>query len=102
MLLSDRQARATRLLYLEIFWSSILGGVCTFNAAYVLRLGGSSLDVSLLGAVPALVTVLLSVPAGHFLQTRAHPIAWTLVCLGAYWTGWLAFAFIPWIHLGGL
>jgi len=95
-------ARASRLLYLEIVWSSILGGVITFNAAYLLRLGGSNLDISLLVALPALASVLLSVPAGHFLQSRAHPGRWTLATLAAYWSGLLVWAFVPWVHLGGL
>jgi MFS family permease len=68
----------------------------------LLRLGGTNFDVSLNTALPSLGSVLISVPAGHFLQSRANPGRWTLACLGLYWTGFLLLAAVPGMHLGGL
>ncbi len=102
MLLTRNEARATRLLYLEIVLSSVPGGIIAFNGAYLLRLGGSNLEVSLLGALPALAAVFVSVPAGHFLQTRCHPHRWTMACLGIYWTGFFLMGLAPLIPLRGV
>ena len=102
MLLTRTEAQATRLPYLEIVLSSVPGGIVAFNAAYLLRLGGSNLEVSLLRTLPALAAVFVSVPAGHFLQTRRHPHAWTMACLGLYWTGFFLMGLAPLIHLRGV
>ena len=102
MLLTRHEARLTKLLYTEIFFSSLPAAVIAFNGAYVLRLGGSSLDVSLLTALPALAAALLSVPVGAFLQGRANPHRWVLACLGLYWTGFFLLAFVPWVRLPGV
>ena len=102
MMAPRTEARIRRLLYLEIIWSSVLGGITAFNAVYLLRLGGTNFDVSLNTALPSLGAVLISVPAGHFLQSRAHPGRWTLLCLALYWTGFLLLGAVPWVHIGGL
>jgi len=102
MLTSRAEARIRRLLYFEIMWSSVLGGITAFNAVYLLHLGGTNFDVSLNTALPSLGSVLISVPAGHFLQSRTHPGRWTLLCLAVYWTGFLLLAVVPGLHLGGL
>ena len=102
MVTSRTEARIRRLLYLEIMWSSVLGGITAFNAVYLLRLGGTNFDVSLNTALPSLGSVLISVPAGHFLQSRAHPGRWTLLCLAIYWTGFLLLGAVPWVHIRGL
>ena len=102
MVTARTEARIRRLLYLEIMWSSVLGGITAFNAVYLLRLGGTNFDVSLNTALPSLGSVLISVPAGHFLQSRAHPGRWTLLCLAIYWTGFLLLGAVPWVHIGGL
>jgi MFS-type transporter involved in bile tolerance (Atg22 family) len=102
MLFRPINPRLIRLLYLEIMWSSILGGITAFNAAYVVRLGATSTEVSLMSALPALSAIFISIPAGRFIQTRAHPERWTLVMLALHWTGCLMLALVPWLHLGFL
>jgi hypothetical protein len=77
-------------------WSSILAGVTAFNAAYVVRLGASNIDVSLMSALPALSAIFISIPAGRFIQTRARPERWTLVS----WSYTLVLALVPWLGLG--
>ncbi|MCC7360034.1 MAG: MFS transporter [Anaerolineales bacterium] len=95
-------AHNARLLYREIFFSSILSGIIAFNSAYVLRLGASNADISLLSALPALMAMLVAVPAGQFLQGRARPHRWILTALGIHWTGFLLLGFVPWVQLGWL
>jgi len=102
MLFHPADARNARLLYREIFFSSILGGIIAFNSAYVLRLGATNGDISLLSALPALMAMLVAVPAGQFLQGRARPTRWILTALGIHWTGFLLLAFVPWVHLDWL
>ena len=53
----DRQTteRNLRYLVIEIFWAAIFTGCVAFNAAYIIRLGGSNLLVSLLTSGAALV-----------------------------------------------
>jgi MFS family permease len=94
--------RTLRLLYLEIFWSSILAGALAFNGAYVVRLGATNADISLLSALPALSAIFISLPAGRFIQSRTHPGWWTLASLALHWTGFLLLAFVPWANLPGL
>ena len=102
MLFLPADARNARLLYREIFFSSILGGIIAFNSAYVLRLGATNGDISLLSALPALVAMLVAIPAGQFLQGRSRPKRWILTALGVHWTGFLLLAFIPWATLDWL
>ncbi len=35
-MVTHTEARIWRLLYLEIMWSSVLGGITAFNAVYLL------------------------------------------------------------------
>lgn len=95
-------ARTTRLLYLDIFWQSILAGTLAFNGAYVLRLGASNTAISLMSALPPLAAIFIALPAGYFLQARRHPRWWTLASLGVHWLGFLLLAVVPWVRLPGL
>ncbi len=89
-------------LVLEIFWASILGSVATFNAAYAIRLGADNFQVSLLSSIPALVAVLVSFPAGVFLQRRRRRKPWVLGSLQVYRVGYLLVAAAPWMHFFGI
>src|SRR3990172_4167630 len=63
-------------LVVEIFWASMLAAAATFNAAFAIRLGASNSEISLLSSVPALMAVLVSIPAGRFLRRRPHRRPW--------------------------
>jgi len=102
MSLLPLDARTTRLLYLDIFWQSILAGTLAFNGAYVLRLGASNTAISLMSALPSLAAIFIALPAGYFLQARRHPRGWTLLSLGVHWLGFLLLAVVPWVRLPGL
>ncbi len=100
--LSNHDDRNAWYLVLELFWASILGSVATFNAAYAIRLGADNLQVSLLSSIPALMAVIVSYPAGQFLQRRARRMPWVLGTLFAYRASFLLVAMAPWLHLAGI
>jgi hypothetical protein len=88
-------------LVVEMFWASMLAAAATFNAAYAIRLGATNTHVSLLSSIPALMAVLVSIPAGQFLQKRPKRKPWLLWSLGLYRFGYLAVILIPWLPLEG-
>lgn len=57
-----------RYLVVELFWAAIQAGCVSFNAAYLIRLGGSNLQVSLLTAGGALIVALTTLPFAALVQ----------------------------------
>jgi len=82
-------------LSLEVFWAAILGAVATFNAAFALRLGATNSDIGLLSSLPALIAVLISIPAGRFLARSARQKSWILASLFVHRLGYLLIAAVP-------
>ena len=82
-------------LSIEIFWAAILSGVASFNAMFVVRLGASNTDIGLLTSLPALVAILISLPAGRFLQSRRQRKPWIQWSLAIHRTGYLVIALLP-------
>jgi MFS family permease len=59
-------------LYFDIAWFGILSGsAINFLNVYAARLGASAFQIGLLGAMPAMVSLFLSIPAGNWLQNRS-------------------------------
>jgi MFS family permease len=100
--LSKTDDRNAWYLILEIFWASILGSVAAFNSAYAIRLGAENFQVSLLSSIPALMAMIVSYPAGHFLQSRARRMPWVLGSLMIYRASFLLVAVSPWLHFLGI
>jgi len=86
-------------LVLEILWASVLGSAGTFNAAFALRLGATNAQIGLLSSIPALLAVLIAIPAGSFLHTRANRVPWLWGSLFLHRLGYLIIAFIPWLPI---
>jgi len=86
-------------LILEMFWASMLASAATFNAAFALRLGATNSQVGLLTSIPALMAVLVSLPAGRFLNAKARRKPWILGSLLLYRSVFLLVAFLPFIKL---
>jgi MFS family permease len=83
--------------YLDIGWYALLAGSSlNFQNVYAARLGASSLQIGLMGAIPALVSLLLAIPAGFWLAKRPvhRAVFWTSVI---YRLGFLLWAFLPWL-----
>ena len=58
-------------LYFDIGWAGVLNGATiSFLGIYAIRMGATSLQIGLLGAISAFVTLFVAIPAGHWLQTQ--------------------------------
>lgn len=58
-------------LVMDIFWFGVINGTSmSFISIYIARIGGSERQLGLLGAVPAIITILFSLPFGTWLQHR--------------------------------
>jgi MFS family permease len=93
------QHRNAYYLVVELFWAGILGSAATFNAAFALRLDATNTDVGYLSSIPALLAVLVSIPAGRILQSRAKRTPMILWALLIYRLSYLLIAFVPWLDI---
>jgi len=58
-------------LYLDIAWFGVLSGTAiNFLNVYATRLGASGLQIGLLTAMSAVVSLFLAIPAGHWISKR--------------------------------
>lgn len=83
--------------YYDIAWFGILSGsAINFLNIYAARLGASGFQIGLLGAVPAVVSLFLSIPAGTWLEQRPvdKAVFWTAVL---YRLGFLLWIPLPWL-----
>lgn len=97
--LNNDDDRNSLYLVMEMFWASILSSAATFNAAFAIRLGANNFEVGLLTSVPALVAVLVSIPAGRFLQQQSRRSPWIYGALMLHRAGFLLVALAPWVNL---
>jgi MFS family permease len=84
-------------LYFDIAWFGILSGsAINFLNVYVARLGGSGFQIGLLGAMPAVVSLFLSIPAGNWLQARpvGKAVFWSAVLSRLGYFLWIP---LPWL-----
>jgi len=84
-------------LYLDIGWFAVLSGSSiNFQSIYAARLGANTFQIGLMSAIPALVSLLLAIPAGAWLTRRRvdKAVFWTAVL---YRLGFLFWAFLPWL-----
>ena len=82
-------------LYMDIAWFGILSGsVANFLNIYATRIGATGFQIGLIGAMSAVVTLILSIPIGRWLQTQntGRAIFWSSVY---YRVGYIAFIFLP-------
>jgi MFS family permease len=92
-----REYRLTFLhLYFDIGWFGILSGSSVnFVKIYAARLGASGFQIGMLDASAAVVSLLLAIPAGHWIGKRSisRAVFWTSVI---YRIGFLFWALLPW------
>ena len=91
--------RNARFLILEMFWASMLASAATFIAAFALRLGATNSEIGLLTSIPALMAVLVSLPAGRFLNKKSRRKPWILGSLVLYRSVFLIIALLPLFHM---
>ncbi len=87
--------RNTYFLYLEVIFGGFLAAAGSFNAAYVLRLGGSNTLVGLMSSLPALVASLLFIPSARVLERRTHYMPWVVGSLFLARFGYVAILLLP-------
>jgi len=84
-----------RHLYYDIAWFGVLSGsVINFMSIYATRIGATSLQIGLIGAMSAIVNLFLAIPAGRWLSKRNtnRAIFWSSVF---YRVGFVFFIFLP-------
>lgn len=89
--------RNFRHLYSDAFWFGVLSGsTVAFISIYAARLGANGFQIGLLTAGPAVVNLVVSLPAGRWLENRPLIGAsfWSAV-----WSriGYLLLIFLPWL-----
>lgn len=87
-----------RYMVIEIFWAAIAVGCYSFVAAYVIRLGGTNLQVSLITSAAALVNALTTIPFAIFLERRTKRWPWVVGSLWALRAGHIGLILVPWLH----
>jgi MFS family permease len=84
-------------LYLDIGWYGILSGsAINFLAIYAARLGASALQIGMIGAVSALVNLMIAIPAGRWVEKRNTGLAvfWSSVFYRLGYALWIP---LPWL-----
>jgi MFS family permease len=85
-----------RALYADIFGYGILAGsTLAFLNVYVVRLGASNIELGLLSAGPALISLLIAIPIGRWLERRPLIRA---TYLSSIWfrLGYVMMVLLPW------
>jgi len=69
-----------RYLWMEIAGFGVLNGTTlAFLAIFAVRIGASGAQIGLIGAIPAIVNLIFTLPAGRWLEHRAvvHSVFWS-------------------------
>jgi MFS family permease len=89
--------RNLRYLVIELFWAAIFTSCVSFNAAYMIRLGGSNLLVSLLTSGAALVNALATMPFATLLERTTHRRPLIVGSLAILRLGHIGLIGLPWL-----
>lgn len=84
-------------LYFDIAWFGVLSGsAINFINVYAARLGATGIQIGLLGAVSAIVNLMVAIPASHWIKERhvGRAVFGTSVY---YRIGFLLWVFLPWM-----
>ena len=87
-------------LYADVFWYGVAAGsAIAFLVVYAARLGASTLQMGLLTGGPAIINLLMSLPAGRWLENR--PLARTTFVTSLWHrAGYLVLVVLPWAVVG--
>ena len=84
-------------LYFDIAWFGVLSGsAINFLSVYATRLGATGLQIGMLGAVAAIVSLMIAIPASHWIEQR-HTGRAVFSASVYYRLGFLLWIFLPWI-----
>ncbi len=83
-------------LYGDIAWYGILSGIVgSFLAVFTIRLGGTDTQVGLLSALPALISVFVSIPGARLLERDTRSLSVLIVTAVGHRAGYLLIALLP-------
>lgn len=94
---SNTDERNAVYVVFETVWTAAFSIIVTFSSIYAIRLGASNTEIGLLTSLPALLTILISIPTGKFLESRPKPSRWTFSSLFTQRIMYLSLAVVPWI-----
>lgn len=80
-----------RHLYMEIGWFGIVNGsLIAFSSVYLTRVGASTVQLGWFSAIPALMALILSLPAGFWLQNKKmdRSVFWSAFIFRFYYLIW--------------
>jgi MFS family permease len=84
-------------LYMDIAWFGVLSGsAINFINVYAARLGATGLQIGLLGAVSAIINLLIAIPSGRWIEQR-HTGRAVFGASVYYRIGYLLWIFLPWL-----
>jgi MFS family permease len=90
--------RNIRYLVIDTAWQGLMmGGVFTFMSVFVVRLGASSVMVSLLTSLPAILMVAFSIPAAQVVQRQRDLVRFTNVVRIFHRGAVLVIALLPFV-----
>jgi MFS family permease len=96
-----RETRNVRNLYRQTAWQGpISASITTFLPVFAVRAGASTFAVGLLTSVPALVVVLLSIPAASFAAAQHRLVRLVTLTLLGVWGCTIAIMFLPSVLVG--
>lgn len=89
-----------RHLYHDIgWWGLFVGSTLAFIVVYATRLGATTFEVGLFSSGVAVISLLVSIPAGHWLEGR--PLLPAVATLAICHRIWFAFLIpLPWVFAG--
>jgi MFS family permease len=84
-------------LYMDIAWFGILSGsAVNFLNIYATRIGATAFQIGLIGAMAAVVNLVLAIPTGRWLQKQNGKIGRAIFWSSVYYRiGFFAFIFLP-------
>ena len=94
---ADQTGQNINYLCTEVVWAAMLSTAAAFNATYALRLGASNKMITWLSSLPALIAMLVLIPAARFLESRSNRISWLWASLFAARLGYGLLAILPWL-----
>ena len=98
--IKSKNDRNAVYLVAEIFFASIMSAASAFNSAYAIHLAASNSQIGLLSSLPALLALIISIPAGKLLQSKVKQKPIILWALGINRISMVMIALIPFLPAG--
>ena len=91
------EARNSWFLQEEVFWAAILTACANFGGNFAVRLGASNQLIGWMSSVPALLVMILALPAARLIESRRNRLPWIVGSLTAARLVFLAIALMPFV-----